>query len=102
MAETSNLARQIVGGDQRLELSQKLYPLFCLDTPGAFLSRDVYGPSIDAGIFARLGLTDASLATLVGADTLLLTDDLDLYVAAVSTGGDAINFTHMRDAAGTV
>ena len=47
-------------------------------------------------------LTDAGLTSLVQANTLLLTDDLDLYVSAVSAGGDAINFTHMHEAAGTV
>lgn len=102
LAETSNLARQIVVGSQRLKLSLKLHPLFCLDTPASLQSCDVDYPSIDIGLFARLGLTDAGLASLVSADVLLLTDDLELYVAAVSAGGDAINFTHMRDAAGTV
>ena len=42
------------------------------------------------------------LASLVQSNHLLLTDDLDLYIAAVSSGGNAINFTHMREAAGTV
>lgn len=102
LAETSNLARQIAGGAQQLELSLKLHPLFCLDTPDSFESCQVDGAAIDVSVFARLGLTDASLASLVAADMLLFTDDLGLYVAAVSTGGDAINFTHMREAAGTV
>lgn len=102
LAETSNLARQIVGGAQRLAFSQALYPLFCLNTPASFRPCAVDGLSISIEVFVRLGLTDAGIATLVGADTLLLTDDLDLYLAAVSTGGDAINFTHMREAAGTV
>lgn len=102
LAETSNLARQVISGRQQLELSLNLHPLFCLDTPASFQSRDVDGQAIDAGVFARLGLTDAGLVSLVSADTLLLTDDLGLYAAAVTAGGDAINFTHMREAAGTV
>lgn len=102
LAEASNLARQVVSGSQRLALSAKLHPLFCLDTPASFRSCDVPGPSIDVGIFARLGLTDSGLASLAKADRLLLTDDLDLYIAAVTTGADAINFAHMREAAGTV
>jgi hypothetical protein len=53
-------------------------------------------------VFAELGLTDAGLASLVRGNILLLTDDLDLYVTAASTGGDVVNFTHMREAAGTV
>ena len=102
LAETSNLARQIIGGGLRHELSLRLYPLFCLEKPGSLKSCNVDGAAIDADLFARLGLTDAGLTSLVQADTLLLTDDLDLYVSAVSAGGDAINFTHMREAAGTV
>ncbi|MPQ60030.1 hypothetical protein [Duganella sp. FT27W] len=102
LAETSNLARQIVSGGMRDLLVRQLYPWFCLQTPGSFKHCDVPGASIDAGLFARLGLTDAGLASLVRSDHLLLTDDLDLYIAAVSSGGDAINFTHMREAAGTV
>jgi len=102
LAETSNLARQIVTGNQQRELSLSLYPLFCLDTPASFQRRDLSGPSIDVGIFLRLGLTDAGLTSLVSSNALLLTDDLDLAVAAEITGGDVINFSHMRDAAGTV
>lgn len=102
LAETSNLARQIVTGTQKRELSLSLYPLFCLDTPASFRHRDVHGPSIDVGVFTRLGLTDAGLTSLAKSKVLLLTDDLDLAVAAGSAGGDVINFSHMRDAAGTV
>ena len=102
LTETSNLARQIVGGGLRQELSLRLYPLFCLESPGLLNSCHVDGPAIDANLFARLGLTDAGLTSLVQKNTLLLTDDLVLYISAVSTGGDAINFTHMREAAGTV
>lgn len=46
--------------------------------------------------------TIPGLASLVNVETLLLTDDLDLYLAAAGSGGDAINFTHMREAAGTI
>jgi len=102
LTETSNLARQIVGGGLRHEMSLRLHPLFCLTKPGSLQSCHVDGQAINADVFARLGLTDAGLTTLVQANTLLLTDDLDLYIFAVSTGGDAINFTHMREAAGTV
>jgi len=102
LAETSNLARQIVSGRQQLELLRGLYPLFCLNMPDSLSPRDVNRAAIDVSVFTRLGLTDAGLASLVQKDTLLLTDHLDLYVAAVSTGGDAVNFTHMREAAGIV
>jgi predicted nucleic acid-binding protein len=101
LAETSNLARQIITGSQQRELSLRLHPLFCLDTPVSLHCREIRGPSINVEVFVRLGLTDAGLTSLVNADVLLLTDDLDLYLAANSSG-DAINFTHMREAAGTV
>ena len=87
LAETSNLARQIVSGGQQRSLSSRLYPLSCLETPESLRPCNVNGSSIDARIFTQLGLTDAGVV---------------LYVAAVSTGGDAVNFTHMREAAGTV
>lgn len=102
LAETSNLARQIVDGQARSELYANLHPLFCSDHPNSFEQCAVEGGRIDSDLFRRLGLTDSGLASLVGTEQLLLTDDLDLYVAAVSKGGDAVNFTHMREAAGLV
>ena len=95
------MARQLVGGVRRIELSVQLYPLFCIDTPASLLPCPVDGARIDPVAFAQLGLTDAGLASLVRSDALLLTDDLDLYVTAAMSG-DALNFTHMREAAGTV
>lgn len=102
LAETSNLARQIVSGRWRSELSAKLHPLFCLNLPSSFAQCKVEGQDIDSNLFGQLGLTDSGLATLVQTNMLLLTDDLDLYIAVISRGGDAINFTHMREAAGIV
>lgn len=102
LAETSNLVRQIVKGRLRTELFAKLHPPFCLGLPNSFEQCAVAGQNIDGELFGRLGLTDSSLAALVQTEQLLLTDDLDLYVAAISNGGNAINFTHMREAAGLV
>jgi hypothetical protein len=100
LAETSNLARQIVSGPLLVELSRELHPLFCLGRPASFERCSINGLHIDIRLFSQLGLTDSSLAVLVKKNRLLLTDDLDLYVAATSSGGDAINFSHMREAAG--
>jgi hypothetical protein len=100
LAETSNLCRQIIKGQHLSDFSTKLYPLFCSEMPESFQQCPVDGNRIDRGIFGRLGLTDSGLAYLVQTNLLLLTDDLDLFVAAVERGQDAINFTHMRDAAG--
>lgn len=47
--------------------------------------------------FQRLGLTDAVLLVLAEAQAVLLTDDLDLHVAALSAGHDSINFCELRD-----
>ncbi|GJE75792.1 MULTISPECIES: PIN domain-containing protein [Methylorubrum] len=46
--------------------------------------------------FIRLGLTDAGILVAQRDDVGLVTDDLDLYLASVAAGLDAINFTHER------
>ena len=46
--------------------------------------------------FARLGLTDAAIATLCRRSMLVLTDDLQLHLALVNRGADSINFNHIR------
>jgi hypothetical protein len=102
LAETSNLARQIVGGKLGLDLALDIHPLFCLDAPDSFTQCRVEGAEIDLYLFARLGLTDAALASLVRGQRLLLTDDLDLYLGSLQQGRAVINFSHMREAAGTV
>jgi hypothetical protein len=53
-------------------------------------------------VFVPLGFTDVTVvaALLAPPQRLLLTDDLDLYLAAVNRGAHALNFTHMCDAAG--
>lgn len=102
LAETSNLLRQIVSGQLRSDLARKFHPLFCLNQPNSFEQCAIEVGSIDIELFSQLGLTDSGLAAIVQTKRLLLTDDLDLYVATISRGGDAINFTHMREAAGIV
>jgi hypothetical protein len=46
--------------------------------------------------FLRLGLTDAGILAAQRDDVGLVTADLDLYLASVAAGLDAINFTHER------
>ena len=102
LTETSNLARQIVDREMRLELMKSFYPLFCLNRSDSFKHCVVEGKTLITWQFVRLGLTDSCLAALVRRrKRLLLTDDLDLYQASV-VAGDAINFTHMREAAGLI
>jgi hypothetical protein len=48
------------------------------------------------GSFERLGLADAAISVLCRRDVLVLTDDLDLYVALLGRGVDAVNFSHVR------
>lgn len=46
--------------------------------------------------FVRLGLTDAVLLNTTAEAHVLLTADLDLYLAAVNDGRSAVNFNHYR------
>ena len=48
--------------------------------------------------FNRLGLTDAALLEAVTPETPLVTDDLKLYLAAITSGQEvALNFAHYRN-----
>lgn len=46
--------------------------------------------------FNRLGFADASVLTAAGEDVVVLTDDVQLYLAVLDTGHDALNFAHLR------
>ena len=47
--------------------------------------------------YSQLGLTDAVLLVLAESGSTLLTDDLDVYLAAGKAGHTAINYNHLRD-----
>jgi len=49
--------------------------------------------------FIRLGLTDSVLLHEMTDSFILLTADLDLYLAAKNEGYAVLNFNHLRDAA---
>lgn len=100
LTETSNLAALVLSGQRKQTLFRRLFPLFGASPPDDFHHCSVDGLTLDESIFVRLGFTDASIAATVGTQHLLLTDDLDLYLAAQAQGAPAINFTHMREAAG--
>lgn len=92
LTEASNLLGQH-GEPERSSLLLKLGELIGQ-------SREVVVASAAASrhaSFARLGLTDSALLTLISAETPLVTVDLDLYSAAL-TGGEetALNFNHFR------
>ncbi|MBC7698375.1 MAG: hypothetical protein H7Z70_08430 [Bacteroidia bacterium] len=102
LAETSNLARQISKGEDGKKLASFLYPLFFNIAENSFVELNTIEISVDEKIFGKLGLTDSCIATLAKNRQLLLTDDLDLFLAALANNGHAINFTHMRVAAATI
>ena len=47
--------------------------------------------------YSRLGLTDAVILHLSSTGSGLLTDDLDLYLAAIRHGFPATNYSHVRE-----
>ena len=47
-------------------------------------------------LFARLGLTDVAVASVCARGVLVLTSDVQLYVALQERGVDALNFNHVR------
>jgi hypothetical protein len=100
LTETSNLAALVLSGQRKQALFRRLCPLFGASPPDDFHRCSVDSLTLDESIFVRLGFTDASIAATVGTQHLLLTDDLDLYLATQAQGTPAINFTHMREAAG--
>jgi hypothetical protein len=100
LAETSNLARQIISGRHWEQMCARLYPLFCIEDSSRLIQCTVQTDEIDPPLFYRLGFTDASIALTVHQRYFLLTDDLDLYIAVTSAGSDAVKFAHMREAYG--
>jgi hypothetical protein len=99
LAEVSNLARQNVTGALWNRMAAELYPRFCVLDRAEWEVRNADTTRIEFTWFAKLGLTDSAIVANLGT-TFLLADDLDLYVAALSLQCEAINFTHMREAAG--
>lgn len=53
--------------------------------------------AMDHDAYPRLGLTDAVILTLIENDATLLSDDLDLCLAASAGGQRVINYNHVRD-----
>ena len=92
LAETSNLVAQI-GEPLRSVLMQQL----------ALIIRAIDEEHVDAQAacqheaFTRLGVTDCGILEHLSANTtLLLTDDLNLYLEASRLGYLAQNFNHLR------
>lgn len=100
LAETSNLAAQVLTGKRKTDFFTRMFPLFCTDHQDAFHQCEIGGGAINDAVFIQLGLTDAAIVAAIDVNRLLLTDDLDLHLAAIAKGAPSINFTHMREAAG--
>lgn len=91
LTETSNLATKIMEPAKR----QILVTLAAIAQDFA----EIYHPSRAASEeaeFFRLGLTDAVLLDIAQPDTVLLTTDNGLYLAALEREQQAINFNHHR------
>lgn len=94
LAETSNLARYI-NDPIRTEVSRTLALLI-------EKHRECEVTSADAAshpAYVRLGLTDSVLLKLAETGATLVTDDLDLHLAAIRSGHASINFNELRDQA---
>ena len=52
--------------------------------------------AVNRAEFLRLGLTDSVLLELASKKSMILTTDLDLYLAALKAGYQATNFNHLR------
>lgn len=92
LTETSNLAA-CIGEPARGEVLETLRTI-------ADTCSEVYIPSKLAASrkeFLRLGLTDSAVLCAISGEVMLLTADLDLYLAAVAVGDAAVNFNHIRD-----
>ncbi|KQP42476.1 hypothetical protein ASF49_01060 [Methylobacterium sp. Leaf104] len=92
LTETSNLMRQF--GHKGLDAVIEVFRHLVDGTVETFISSR---EAIAEPAFHKLGLTDAALLALQSEEIVLLTDDLDLYIASVSAGRRAINFSHERE-----
>lgn len=94
LAETSNLVR-LTNEPLKSTLTRVL---------GALIEKVEEADTKSAGVvgeanYVRLGLTDAILLTLIERDGTLLSDDLDLCLAAERAGRRVINYNYVREGA---
>ena len=91
LTEVSNLATKL--NDKELSEFRRIYKLLVEQMDEFYdASRDVVA---DAA-FMPLGLTDAAIAMLQSRKLLVLTVDLNLWLALQRRGVDAVNFNHLR------
>lgn len=92
LSEASNLARQI--REPARSVIGAVLQRFIASSAETYVesSKAASHPS-----YLRLGLTDAAILEAQTDDVVLLTDDLDLYLASARAGRAVINFSHDRD-----
>jgi hypothetical protein len=93
LTETSNLGRYIKE-PLRSEISAKLAHMITNGSEKIIVSKDASARPE----YVRLGLADSVLLQVTMLDGILLTDDLDLYLAASYANIPVQNFNHIRDA----
>jgi hypothetical protein len=92
LAETSNLIGYTKEPDRA-----KIYETMRRITSGLTECPVVSSKSMERTEFLRLGLTDCTLLDINHQAKILLTADLNLYLAATKVGYEAYNFHHLRD-----
>jgi hypothetical protein len=91
LTETSNLLQQTheATGQRLLAILRQMISIF---SERLVASADAAA----ASHFLRLGLADSAILESPPADSVLLTDDLPLYLQAIRSGHTAFNFTHLQ------
>jgi hypothetical protein len=92
LTETSNLARQF-GRPARDRITQLLAAMI-EPLEEIYIESRVVAQRPE---FERLGLTDCAILDALEPTHTLLTADLDLYLAALKQGNQAVNFNHLRE-----
>jgi hypothetical protein len=92
LAETSNLV-----GYAKEPARTKIYETLRKLAPVLEERQVRSGSSMERREFVRLGLTDCTMLDVNVESTVLLTADLDLYLAASAAGQEARNFHHLRN-----
>jgi hypothetical protein len=92
LSETSNLLAHIAE-PARSDIFH-FFRSIIATSPEVYVASDV---AAKRGEFIRLGLTDAAIVEASSQEVVVLTSDLNLYMAAATKGTPAINFNHLRD-----
>ena len=92
LAETSNLIRNI--HDAAADLISIQFANMIINTQERFIASSI---AVRKREYKRLGLTDAILLEASSFGCHLLTDDLDLYLAALSSKLQVTNYSHVRE-----